>query len=201
MLSHSDISNWQASFQDWFKTHGKGRTSPSLDKVINGLKEHGITTFAAVGYCFGGVLHLGGNHCSVVCSYPSEARSCVDLALENMVKSISLTHLSLMQVPADFDVLIAQSKASLHINSCEVDQQFPAEVQAKADEYFGNGKYAPGYKRDYWPGCTHGFAVYYVCCQRLYILLEPMCLQSDPKVKAGKEGAFKETVERFIKTL
>ena len=36
---------------------------------------------------------------------------------------------------------------------------FPLEAQAKADELLGDGKFAPGYKRPYWEGCTHGFAV------------------------------------------
>ena len=36
---------------------------------------------------------------------------------------------------------------------------FPIEAQSKADEMFGSGKFAPGYERTYWDGCTHGFAV------------------------------------------
>jgi hypothetical protein len=34
---------------------------------------------------------------------------------------------------------------------------FPPEAQAKADEIFAG--FAPGYKREYFDGCTHGFAV------------------------------------------
>jgi hypothetical protein len=79
------------------------------------------------------------------------------------------------------------SKAPLLINSCTVDQQFPHESQAKADEILGDGKFEPGYKREYFEGCTHGFAV--------------RGDLSDPKVKAGKEGAFKATVEWFQKYL
>ena len=45
------------------------------------------------------------------------------------------------------------------INSCTIDQQFPIEAQKKADEILGNGQYKAGYKRTYWDGCTHGFAV------------------------------------------
>ena len=45
------------------------------------------------------------------------------------------------------------------INSCEVDQMFPKEAQAIADEILEGGKYAPGYERTYWDGCHHGFAV------------------------------------------
>lgn len=36
---------------------------------------------------------------------------------------------------------------------------FGLEAQAKADEILGGGKFAPGYERTYWEGCTHGFAV------------------------------------------
>ena len=59
-----------------------------------------------------------------------------------------------------------KAKAPLLINSCETDQQFPLEAQAKADEILGGGKFAPGYERTYWDGCTHGFAVRgdMVCC-------------------------------------
>lgn len=52
-----------------------------------------------------------------------------------------------------------KAKAPLLINSCEVDPAFPLEAQAKADEILGDGKFAPGYERTYWEGCTHGFAV------------------------------------------
>lgn len=79
------------------------------------------------------------------------------------------------------------SKAPLLINSCEVDQAFPLEAQAQADAILGDGKFAPGYKREYFEGCSHGFAV--------------RGDMSNPKVKAGKEGAFKASVEWFAKYL
>ena len=71
----------------------------------------------------------------------------------------------------------------LLINSCETDSAFPIDDQRKADEILGDGKYKPGYKRTYWPGCTHGFAV--------------RGDLTDPKVKAGKEGAFRSAVTWF----
>lgn len=74
-------------------------------------------------------------------------------------------------------------KAPLLINSCTIDQMFPKESQSKTDDILGNGKFEPGYKREYFDGCTHGFAV----CGDL----------SDPNVKAGKEGAFKAAVQWF----
>jgi len=152
----------------WFPSHGPTQTRPPLDKVINALKEEGITVFGATGYCFGG-------------------RYVFDLAFDNVIKAGVVSHPSLLQVPADLEKYFSTSKAPLLINSCPVDSQFPPESSEKADELFGNGKFAPGYKRNYYEGCTHGFAV--------------RGDMSDPKVKAGKEGAFKEAVEWFIAKL
>jgi hypothetical protein len=75
------------------------------------------------------------------------------------------------------------SKAPILINSCTHDERFPLESQAIADQVLGDGKFAPGYKREYFEGCTHGFAV--------------RGDLSDPKVKAGKEGAFNAAVTWF----
>jgi hypothetical protein len=74
------------------------------------------------------------------------------------------------------------------INSCETDERFPVDAQAKADAILGGGTQSSElYQRVYFPGCEHGFAV-----------------RGDltkPEVKAGKEGAFKATVEFFLKHL
>jgi len=90
-----------------------------------------------------------------------------------------VSHPSLLKVPEDLEKYATTSKVPLLINSCSVDQQFPLEASAKADEIFK--EFAPGYKREYFEGCTHGFAV--------------RGDLSDPKVKAGKEGSFKASVE------
>ncbi|KAJ3568986.1 hypothetical protein NP233_g5344 [Leucocoprinus birnbaumii] len=151
---------------DWLAKHTQEKTRPTLDKVIDGLKDQGIKEFGAVGYCFGG-------------------RYVFDLAFENIIKASVVCHPSLLKIPADLNTYFETSKAPLLINSCTVDSQFPHEAQAVADELFGQGKFTPGYERAYWEGCTHGFAV--------------RGDLSDPKVKAGKEGAFNNTVEWFIK--
>lgn len=52
-----------------------------------------------------------------------------------------------------------QADAPLLINSCETDAMFPKEAQEKTDAILGGGRFAPGYARTYWEGCTHGFAV------------------------------------------
>ena len=74
------------------------------------------------------------------------------------------------------------------INSCETDQMFPPEASAQADAILGGGKQISElYQREYFAGCAHGFAV--------------RGDLSKPEVKAGKEGAFKATVEFFWKHL
>ena len=80
---------------------------------------------------------------------------------------------------------ITSSKAPLLINSCTIDTQFPKEIHSQVDEIFA--KFEPGYKREYFEGCRHGFAV--------------RGDLDDPKVKAGKEGAFKSAAEWFLKYL
>ncbi|KAF8592231.1 dienelactone hydrolase [Ramaria rubella] len=146
--------------KSWSQRHGEPATRPILDSVIAELKERGVKEFAAIGYCFGG-------------------KYVVNLAQDNIIKVGAVSHPSLLQIPADLEKLLAQSKAPFLVNSCDIDQQFTAEACVTADKLLGDGKYTPGYKRVHWEGCTHGFAV--------------RGDMTDPKVKAGKEGSFKET--------
>ncbi|KAG2040097.1 hypothetical protein BDR03DRAFT_171801 [Suillus americanus] len=91
-------------------------------------------------------------------------------------------------LPADdFETYLTKSHAPLLTNSCEIDEMFPAAAQKKADEIFDDGKFAPGYKREFFPGCTNEFSV--------------RGDTRDPLVKAGKEGSFKAAVEFFLERL
>ncbi|RPD64157.1 dienelactone hydrolase endo-1,3,1,4-beta-D-glucanase [Lentinus tigrinus ALCF2SS1-7] len=107
------------------------------------------------------------------------------LALKGISKVNVVSHPSRLRVPEDLEEYRDKARAPLLINSCEFDPTFPPESQKIADEIFGNGKFGPGYERTYWEGCTHGFAV--------------RGDLSDPKVKAGLEGAFEATVNFFNK--
>ncbi|KAJ7432183.1 Alpha/Beta hydrolase protein [Mycena galericulata] len=154
--------------EKWSLVHGEAETRPPIDSVIAALKEEGVTHFAATGYCFG-------------------ARYVVDLAFDDVIKVSALSHPSRLVVPDDLEKYAAVSKAPLLLNTCTVDRAFPLSAQTQADAILGAGKFAPGYKREYFEGCSHGFAV--------------RGDMSDPKVKAGKEGAFRATVEWFLKYL
>ncbi|KAI0702268.1 dienelactone hydrolase endo-1,3,1,4-beta-D-glucanase [Cytidiella melzeri] len=155
-------------FAPWLSRNGIDYSEPRARKVVAALKESGVTKIAVAGYCYG-------------------ARLCFNLAFENEVSVVIVTHPSLLKTPEDLETYLAKSKAPLLINSCTYDSAFPLEAQEQADKIFGDGQFAPGYERKYWEGCTHGFAV--------------RGDLSDPKVKAGKEGAFKASAEFLYKHL
>ncbi|KAG6374765.1 dienelactone hydrolase [Boletus reticuloceps] len=149
----------------WLSKHGTDVTRPRIDNVIATLKHQGIMEFAATGYCF-------------------SARYVFDLAFDGIIKVAAVSHPSLLKIPEDLHKF-KQTKVPLLINSCEIDQVFSTDSQAQADAILGGGLIKTDlYRREYFDGCTHGFAV--------------RGDMSNPKVKAGKEGAFKAIVEFFL---
>ncbi|KAJ6584183.1 hypothetical protein B0H10DRAFT_2234612 [Mycena sp. CBHHK59/15] len=141
--------------QKWFAKHGAELTRPIIDSVVAALREEGVTTSAATGYCF-------------------VARYVVDLAFNGVIQVSAISHPSLLVIPDDLKKYRDVAKAPLLINSCTVDSLFPLEAQAQVDDILGGGKFAPGYQREYFDGCQHGFAV--------------RGNMSDPKVKAGRRA-------------
>jgi dienelactone hydrolase len=101
------------------------------------------------------------------------ARLVFDLAFDNIIHVAVVAHPSLLK-PEDLDVrkfadIIAyvlsissqnytgKSKAPLLINSCEEDNAFPKDFAEAADKKFAS--FAPGYRRTYYEGASHGFTV------------------------------------------
>ncbi|KAL5492296.1 hypothetical protein ACEPAI_3743 [Sanghuangporus weigelae] len=170
ILNGDPIVTMDGSFdrETWSSRHGPEQTRPTLDKAIAGLKERGVKEFAAVGYCFG-------------------ARYVFDLAFDKEIKVAAVAHPSRLKVPEDLE-RIKTTGIPLLINSCEVDKQYPIESQKIGDDILGSGKMeVETYKRAYFAGCVHGFAV--------------RGDLSNPQVKAAKEQAFANTVEWFWKFL
>ena len=71
-----------------------------------------------------------------------------------------------------------------------------------ADRILGDGKFEPGYKRTFWKGCEHGFAVRGDLVCSVLALYWPLTLttrlistQNDPVVKAAKEAVFKISLD------
>ncbi|KAM5544179.1 hypothetical protein V8D89_001839 [Ganoderma adspersum] len=149
----------------WLAKHGVDSWGPIVDKVVQALKAEGVTWIGTTGYCFG-------------------TQPVWRLALKGWSQVSVAAHVAGIRVPEDLQEYFDKAKAPLLLNTSEIDPTFPIEAQKVADKIF-SGKFAPGYERTYWEGCTHGFAV--------------RGDMSDPKVKAGKEGAFEATVKFFHK--
>ncbi|KZV70953.1 alpha/beta-hydrolase [Peniophora sp. CONT] len=152
-------------FMAWIGRHSPAHNLTRVKGVINALKSEGVTHFGATGYCYGG-------------------RVIFDLVYAGELNAGATSHPSLLSIE-DLEKYSSSASVPLLINSCEIDEQFGSEKQAKAKELFKD--YKAGFSMPYFEGCTHGFAV--------------RGDMSDPKVKAGKEGAFKNTVEWFKKYL
>ncbi|KAI5474896.1 alpha/beta-hydrolase [Pseudohyphozyma bogoriensis] len=149
----------------WLAKHDQAATRPVVDKFLAGLKEKGVQKFAATGYCFG-------------------ARYVVDLALDGQIHAGAVAHPSLIKIPADLEALKAVGSFPLLWNTAEKDHAFGKDACEAADNVFAG---EPFYKRNFYLGCEHGFAV--------------RGDMSDPVLRHGKEDAFNETVEWFKKWL
>ncbi|KAG6328602.1 hypothetical protein ID866_10486 [Astraeus odoratus] len=123
-----------------------------------------------------------------VTGYCFGGRYSFDLAFDNLIKVTVVAHPSLLNIPDDLEKYKDVATAPLLLNCGMLDDQFTVEDQAAADQIIGGGKqFTPNYCRKSFKGCGHGFAL--------------RGNTSDPKVRAGKEGAFKDTVEFFRKYL
>jgi len=114
------------------------------------------------------------------------ARYVFDLAFDGKINVAVVCHPSLLKPPEDFEKF-AKTGVPLLMNTNPDDPQLSAEGRKIADDILGNGKFAPGYKRVHWENCNHGFSV--------------RGDLSNPEFKAGKEGAFKESVAWFLAKL
>ncbi|EPT00987.1 hypothetical protein FOMPIDRAFT_1060100 [Fomitopsis schrenkii] len=158
----ASISKEEFDIMAWVGRHPPETVEGIVAQVVTALAGRGIARLAGVGFCFG-------------------ARIAIDLALNGRISVCAVSHPSFWKVPEDIERYYTQADAPLLINSCETDAMFPKEAQEKTDAILGGGRFAPGYARTYWEGCTHGFAV--------------RGDMDDPRVRAGKEGAFRVTVE------
>lgn len=121
----------------------------------------------------------------------------MDLIFENKLSKAAFAHPSQLKVPEDFEHLLDLHKEDknrvppLLFLTCEKDPQFPLESQAKADDVLSklNGVEDGGaggkvlYKRIFYPGNEHGFAVRGDISQQ--------------HIKEAKEDAFKQALEWF----
>ncbi|KAJ9102624.1 hypothetical protein QFC19_004733 [Naganishia cerealis] len=179
-------------FPAWLANHGEEAVHAVLDPVMDGLKEEGVTKFAAVGYCFG-VSAFSLLSELLVAEFPSgnyfsvaQGKYAVRLAIQKRISIGMIAHPSLLKIPEDLEALkkVTPEIPMLFV-TCTTDFMYGPEQQKVGDDVLGNGTAeGEGYKRVFYEGCSHGFAV--------------RGDKSDPKVKFGKEDAFKQTVNWYV---
>ncbi|KAF8171933.1 alpha/beta-hydrolase [Mycena galopus ATCC 62051] len=149
----------------WAVNHTEAQTTPPLLAVVRALKSRGVTQIATTGYCFGGLYTIR-------------------LVQNNTIAVGTTAHPSSLNVPADFELVKAESHVPIEINNAELDTEFTPALALETDGVLGDGQYPPGYFRRQFDGVGHGFAV--------------RANASDPVAVAAKQGAF-DTSLAFIK--
>jgi dienelactone hydrolase len=89
----------QFDWRPWVGRHPPSVGLALTQKVVAALTAQGATTFGATGYCYGGRIGM-------------------DLAFENVtLKALVISHPSLLQVPADFEV---RPRRRLQLARCDL---------------------------------------------------------------------------------
>ncbi|THU98394.1 alpha/beta-hydrolase [Dendrothele bispora CBS 962.96] len=139
----------------WIMNHTEAITTPPLLAVLDALKTQGVNQIGVSGYCFGGL-------------YATR------LTQNNTVTVATMAHPSLLVVPDDYELVKAQSRVPVQINSAEFDTGLTPALADEIDQVMVG--YVPGYNHTAFAGVGHGFAV--------------SANASDPVQVAAKEGAF-----------
>ncbi|KIJ53083.1 hypothetical protein M422DRAFT_242187 [Sphaerobolus stellatus SS14] len=107
-------------------------------------------------------------------------------SISRLIASEVIPHPSFIVPDEDSPTLLERSNVPLLIQSCEFDTAFPAEVIQEGDDILGNGSMPQDISASTF----------------LIVLMDLRCAVTclpDLLVKAGKEDAFKSTVEWFSK--
>lgn len=175
---------------EWLSRHGQDVTAPAVDEVIKGLREKGVTEFAAIGYCFGALarsfrpargIRLILFALRTLSSFPG-ARCVVDLCISSppVLSAGAVAHPSLLDVPDDLHALNASTVEFLWLHMLQ-DFVFTRDKQELAKEITKNN-----------PKHVHAGAV--------HVLYRPACLpltssprQTSTAVTARRTGATRTT--------
>lgn len=70
-----------------------------------------------------------------------------------------MAHPSLLTIPDDADLILAQSHVPVEINNAELDTGLTPALAQEIDGVLGGGRFKPGFERRQFDGVGHGFAV------------------------------------------
>jgi hypothetical protein len=99
------------NLQSWIPNHTPQHTGKRVRRLIDGLKEQGITIYGATGYCYGGTSFVRRRAVTLRLSLFVTARLVFDLAFDNVIQAAVVSHPSLLK-PDDLDVRHRQTSSS-----------------------------------------------------------------------------------------
>uniref|UniRef100_A0A0E0L287 Dienelactone hydrolase domain-containing protein n=1 Tax=Oryza punctata TaxID=4537 RepID=A0A0E0L287_ORYPU len=123
-------------FQEWIKEHGPDKVFEEAKPVIAALKEKGMSSIGAAGYCWG-------------------AKVVVELAKAHEIQAAVMCHPSFVTVDDMKEV-----KCPIAILGAEIDRMSPPEV-VKQFEQVLSSKSGIGHFVKIFPGVEHGWTVRY----------------------------------------
>uniref|UniRef100_A0A0D9ZYV6 Dienelactone hydrolase domain-containing protein n=1 Tax=Oryza glumipatula TaxID=40148 RepID=A0A0D9ZYV6_9ORYZ len=123
-------------FQMWIKEHGPDKAFEEAKPIIAALKEKGVSSIGAVGYCWG-------------------AKVVVELAKAHEIQAAVMCHPSFVTVDDMKEV-----KCPIAILGAEIDRMSPPEV-VKQFEQVLSSKSGIGHFVKIFPGVEHGWTVRY----------------------------------------
>lgn len=133
------LSGGNFDLMAWLGKHGAETVNPALNAAIDHVKNEGVKSIGAIGYCFGG-------------------RYAFNLAFDKKIQVAAVAHPSLLQIPEDLEKYKSTGVPLLVLSNGPDDFQFDLEKSKKADEVLGPLG-SQKYVRKYWEGLDHGFAV------------------------------------------
>lgn len=120
----------------WLQKHSPAKGFEDAKHVIQALKEKGVSSIGAVGFCWG-------------------AKVVVELAKSDDIKAAVLLHPSFVTVDD-----IKEVKTPISVLGAEIDRTTPPELAKQFDEILSSKEEVPSYVKIF-PGVEHGWSVRY----------------------------------------
>ncbi|EMS61726.1 hypothetical protein CFC21_002596 [Triticum aestivum] len=129
--------NADRPIQVWLKEHAPGKAFEEAKPVIAALKEQGVSTVGAAGYCWG-------------------AKGVAELAKANEIQAAVMSHPSFVTVDD-----IEEVKCPIAILGAETDKTSPPELVKQFEQVLSSSNSGIAHFVKIFPGVSHGWTVRY----------------------------------------
>ncbi|XBJ10365.1 hypothetical protein VPH35_015243 [Triticum aestivum] len=129
--------NADRPIQVWLKEHAPGKAFEEAKPVIAALKEQGVSTVGAAGYCWG-------------------AKGVAELAKANEIQAAVMSHPSFVTVDD-----IKEVKCPIAILGAETDKTSPPELVKQFEQVLSSSNSGIAHFVKIFPGVSHGWTVRY----------------------------------------